>query len=75
MPTMRGLPVEEHIRGVVKDLLRARGVAHKGLEEDIYGTKRVPLKGLKYRLSVQVRSSSSSSTYVDATIVILNDKC
>lgn len=53
-PTMDGVPVEEHIRAVVKDLLRTRGVAKKGgLITDINGTKKIPFKGLKYRLSLQ----------------------
>jgi hypothetical protein len=38
---------------VVKDLLRTRGVAHTGLVTDLNGTRKVPLKGLKYRLSIQ----------------------
>lgn len=51
---MNDRPVEEHIRGVVKDLLRTRGVSKTGtLVPDIHGTLKVPLKGLKYRLSVQ----------------------
>ena len=54
MPTMKAIPIEEHVRGVVKDLLRTRGVAHTGLTTDLNGTRKVPLKGLKYRLSVQV---------------------
>lgn len=53
MPTMNNLPVEEHIRGVVKDLLRTRGVTKRGLVADINGTMKIPLKGLKYRLSLQ----------------------
>lgn len=56
MPTMKAIPVEEHIRGVVKDLLRTRGVTHTGLVTDLNGTKKVPLKGLKYKLSIQVSS-------------------
>jgi len=51
---MKELPVEDHIRGVVKDLLRTRGIAHHGLETDINGAKQIPWKGLKYRLSLQV---------------------
>jgi hypothetical protein len=52
-PTMNQLPVEEHIRGVVKDLLRTRGYTKKDLEPDINGTLKIPLKGLKHRLSLQ----------------------
>eukprot|EP01038_Epipyxis_sp_PR26KG_P013571 gene13571-18212_t len=52
-PMMNGKPVEDHIRGVVKDLLRTRGIAKTGLIIDNNGTKKIPLKGLKYRLSIQ----------------------
>lgn len=48
------MPVEETVRGVVKDLLRTRGISHSGLVTDLNGTKKIPLKGLKYRLSIQV---------------------
>ena len=51
---MNQKPVEEHIRGVVKDLLRTRGITKRGLVEDINGTLKIPLKGQKYRLSLQV---------------------
>ena len=51
---MNSVPVEEHIRGVVKDLLRTRGIAKTGLVTDIHGTKKIPLNNLKYRLSIQV---------------------
>jgi hypothetical protein len=54
---MKALPIEEHVRGVVKDLLRTRGIAHSGLVTDLNGTKKVPLKGLKYRLSIQVTTN------------------
>lgn len=50
--------MEDHIRGVVKDLLRSRGIVHHGLETDINGAKQIPWKGLKYRLSLQVMSMS-----------------
>lgn len=50
---MNRLPVEEHIRGVVKDLLRTRGITKRGLVADVNGTLKIPLKGQKYRLSVQ----------------------
>jgi hypothetical protein len=51
---MAGMPVEDHIRAVVKDLLRTRGVTKRGgLITDINGTRKIPLKGLKYRLSLQ----------------------
>lgn len=50
---MKSMPIEEHVRGVVKDLLRTRGVAHTGMVTDINGTRKIPLKGLKYKLSIQ----------------------
>lgn len=50
--------MEDHIRGVVKDLLRSRGIVHHGLETDINGAKQIPWKGLKYRLSLQVGRST-----------------
>eukprot|EP01031_Cornospumella_fuschlensis_P026390 gene26390-31888_t len=56
MPTMNALPVEEHIRGVVKDLLRTRGIAKRGLVPDTNNTLRIPLKVLKSRLSIQASS-------------------
>ena len=53
------MPVEEHIRGFVKDLLRTRGIAKTGLISDLNGTKKIPLNNLnlKYRLSLQVLDS------------------
>jgi hypothetical protein len=53
---LKAIPIEEHVRCVVKDLLRTRGVAHTGLVTDLNGTRKVPLKGLKYRLSIQVNT-------------------
>jgi hypothetical protein len=50
---MYNMPVEEHIRGVVKDLLRTRGIAKTGLITDMNGTRKVPYKGLLSRLSLQ----------------------
>jgi hypothetical protein len=52
---MNSLPVEEHIRGVVKDLLRTRGITKRGLVEDINGSLKIPYKGQKHRLSLQVK--------------------
>ena len=53
-PTMNGVPVEEHIRAVVKDLLRTRGIAKTGLVTDLHGSRKIPYKGMKNRLSLQV---------------------
>jgi hypothetical protein len=51
---MNNVPVENHIRGVVKDLLRTRGIAKTGLIFDINGTRKIPTNNLKYRISIQV---------------------
>ena len=67
---MKTMPVEEHVRGVVKDLLRTRGVAHSGMVVDLNGTKKIPLKGLKYRLSVQVGSHAFVPIYLRCSYVI-----
>lgn len=52
-PTMNNAPVEDHIRGVIRDLLRTRGIAKTGLVTDMHGSRKIPLKGLKNRLSLQ----------------------
>ena len=52
---MSNYPVEDHIRGVVKDLLKTRGIAKTGLIKDINGTRKIPYIGLKNRLSLQVK--------------------
>ena len=57
---MNNIPVENHIRGVVKDLLKARGIAKTGLVKDILGTRKVPYIGLKNRLSLQVSDQNNS---------------
>jgi hypothetical protein len=57
-PTMRSKPVEEYVRGYVRDLLRTRGIAKSGLVIDLHGSRKIPLKGIKSRLSIQ-----ASSTY------------
>lgn len=53
VPHMNGLPVEEHIRCVVRDLLRTKGIAKSGLVRDLHGSRKVPYVGLKSRLSLQ----------------------
>lgn len=53
VPTMNNAPVEDHIRGVIRDLLRTRGIAKTGLVADMHGSRKIPLKGLKNRLSLQ----------------------
>lgn len=52
---MSDYPVEDHIRGVVRDLLKSRGIAKTGLIKDINGTRKIPYIGLKNRLSLQVQ--------------------
>ena len=52
-PTIRGQPVERHIRAVVKDLLDTRGYRKTGLVKDFNGMLSVPLKTLKNKLSLQ----------------------
>lgn len=59
MPTLSDIPVEDHIRGVVRDLLKAK-IQKTGLIKDINGTNKIPLKGLKTRLSLQVRFKQSN---------------
>jgi hypothetical protein len=54
VPTLHDIAVEDHIRGAVRDLLRTRGATIKrGLIADLHGSRKVPLKGVKNRLSVQ----------------------
>eukprot|EP00595_Chromulina_sp_UTEXLB2642_P000083 CAMPEP_0196761944 /NCGR_PEP_ID=MMETSP1095-20130614/1263_1 /TAXON_ID=96789 ORGANISM="Chromulina nebulosa, Strain UTEXLB2642" /NCGR_SAMPLE_ID=MMETSP1095 /ASSEMBLY_ACC=CAM_ASM_000446 /LENGTH=253 /DNA_ID=CAMNT_0042112075 /DNA_START=555 /DNA_END=1316 /DNA_ORIENTATION=+ len=53
LPLIGNVPAEEHIRAVVKDLLKSRGITKTGLITDLNGTKRIPLKGLQNHLSIQ----------------------
>lgn len=53
-PTVNEVPVESYLRGAVKDLLKTKGMTKKGLVRDLNGTLKVPLKGVKNRLSLQV---------------------
>lgn len=53
VPTWKNVPVEDHVRGLIRDLLRTRGISKTGLVRDLRGSRRVPLKGLKNRLSLQ----------------------
>lgn len=55
-PTMSGLPVENHVRAVVKDLLRTRGFNTRPLVTDINGTKKIPYNGQKFRISIQAQT-------------------
>lgn len=56
MPTIDGLPVEQHILIGVRDLLRQKGYTKRGLVPNINGTGRVPCT-FSNHLSVQVRPS------------------
>lgn len=60
VPTWQEVPVEDHVRGVIRDLLRTRGVSKSGLVPDLNGSRRIPLKGLKSRLSVQASAPYES---------------
>ena len=59
-PTWRDQTVEDHVRNTIKDLLRTKGIAKSGLVFDINGTRKVPLRGLKSRLSVQASAPYES---------------
>mmetsp|Transcript_97 Transcript_97/g.207 ORF Transcript_97/g.207 Transcript_97/m.207 type:complete len:443 (+) Transcript_97:157-1485(+) len=53
-PTVNDVPVESYLRGAVKDLLQTKGLTKKtGLVRDLNGTLKIPLKGMKNRLSLQ----------------------
>jgi len=60
VPTWQDVPVEDHVRGVIRDLLRTRGIPKTGLVPDLHGSRRIPLKGLKTRLSVQASAPYES---------------
>lgn len=55
LPTMNEVPVEEHLRGTTRELLRTRGYKKTtaSMVPDINGTLRIPLKTLKHKLSLQ----------------------
>lgn len=53
VPTVNEVPVESYLRGAVKDLLKTKGYTKTGLVRDLNGTLKVPLKGVKNRLSLQ----------------------
>lgn len=59
-PTLNNVPVEDHVRGFVKDLLRTKGIPKKELVVDMNGTRKVPYKGLKNRLSLQASAPYDS---------------
>lgn len=57
VPTIRDVPVEDHLRHSIKDLIRTKGVSKIGLPkilvEDMNGTRKIPSRTLKGRLSLQ----------------------
>ncbi|CAM9544096.1 unnamed protein product, partial [Sphacelaria rigidula] len=55
LPTIRGVEVEQHLTISAKDLLRTRSYIKRGLEKDLNGQLRVPLKGRANRRSVQAQ--------------------
>ena len=55
-PTANGIPIEDHLRAGVKDLLRTRGYTKRGLVPDMAGGKRVPVRPGASRLSIQASS-------------------
>lgn len=58
LPVAMGKPVEAHLRGAVKDLLRTRDITKHELGTDLNGSLRVPLQPNKDKRSLQ-----ASSTY------------
>ncbi|CAM9779590.1 unnamed protein product [Pylaiella littoralis] len=55
VPTIRGVEVEQHLTISAKDLLRTRGYVKRGLEKDLNGQRRIPLRGRESRRSVQAQ--------------------
>lgn len=54
--SVAGIPVEEHIQNGVMNLLREKGISKKGLVVDSNGSRRIPVKPPKTRLSIQASS-------------------
>lgn len=63
-PTAQAVPIEDHLRGIVKDLLRSTGRnTHKGgLVADVNGTKKIPYKGTLNKLSIQASAPYDTMT-------------
>ena len=55
-----GIPVEEHIRAGVKSLLQSRGYTKRGLVIDANGSRKIPVRPPKSRLSIQASSEYSA---------------
>lgn len=64
IPTIKDIPVEDHLRHAIKDLLRTKGVSKIGLPKilvkDMNGTSVIPVRGLKGRLSLQASAPYGS---------------
>ena len=69
---MANYPIEDHIRGVVRDLLKTRGIAKTGLIKDINGTRKIPYIGLKNRLSLQVDKVASYQLLFSLFIIVVD---
>lgn len=68
-PTLKDIPVEQHIRQSVRDLLRAKGITKRGLVTDINGTLRVPLPRRQNQLSIQ-----ASTPYYEKDRLLAREK-
>ena len=60
VPRWRDTPVEDHVRNNIRDLLRTRGVSKTGLVVDLNGSRKIPLRGLQSRLSIQASAPYDS---------------
>lgn len=54
--------MEHVLRNVVRDLLRTRGVSKTGMMNDLHGSRTIPLKMAKSRLSLQASSTFEMET-------------
>lgn len=61
------------MRGAVKDLLKAKGIKKTGLVKDLNGSLRVPNKGMKHRLSLQVLFLFYFVLFYSQYLVLLNN--
>lgn len=61
-PTIDNIPVEHVLRNVVRDLLRTKGVGKTPLVNDLHGSRTIPMKLSKSRLSLQASSSYDMET-------------
>jgi hypothetical protein len=73
VPTIQGVPVEEHLANSAKDLLRTRGYTKRGLERDLNGTLRIPLPHAPVRRSVAASAPYDSIKKANQLENSLND--